>query len=121
MKEEIYDSQIKPEHLMQSIEWMNDDLTELISEKLIHPKPNTYTFTKGLAEALIMKEMEDLPCAIVRPSIIGATWREPFSGWIDNFNGPSALFPAVGTGLLRSMFGTNLVTSKHTFTPEKKY
>ena len=30
---------------------------------------------------------EKIPCAIVRPSIVGATWREPFPGWIDNFNG----------------------------------
>ena len=84
---------------------MNDDLTDLISNKLIYPRPNTYTYTKALAESLVFQEMKDFPCAIIRPSIIGSTWREPFSGWIDNFNGPSALFPAIGTGLLRTMFG----------------
>ena len=43
----------------------------------------------------------------MRPSIVGATWREPFPGWIDNFNGPTAIFPAAGTGVLRSMLGNH--------------
>lgn len=32
-------------------------------------KPNTYTFSKALAEDLVMKQCQDLPTAIVRPSI----------------------------------------------------
>ena len=47
----------------------------------------------------------NLPCAIIRPSIVGASWREPFPGWIDNFNGPTALFAAMGKGILRTMIG----------------
>jgi fatty acyl-CoA reductase len=55
-----------------------------------------------------MQECKDkLPCAILRPSIVGATWREPFPGWIDNFNGPTAIFPAAGTGVLCSMIGNH--------------
>ncbi len=84
---------VKPEHLIELCEWMSEDLVECLSERLVTPKPNTYTYTKALAECLVMREMAHMPCAIVRPSIIGSTWREPFPGWIDNFNGPSALFP----------------------------
>jgi fatty acyl-CoA reductase len=44
-----------------------------------------------------------MPCVIVRPSIIGASWQEPFPGWVDGFNGLHALFPACGTGVLKTM------------------
>lgn len=36
---------------------------------IIKEHPNTYTFTKQLAENLVMKEMAGLPTAIIRPSI----------------------------------------------------
>ena len=74
---------------------------------MIQLRPNTYTYTKAIAETLITEECKEMPCAIVRPSIIGASWREPFPGWVDNFTGPTALFPATGTGVLRSMLGNH--------------
>jgi len=49
--------------------------------------------------------------AIVRPSIIGAIWKEPLPGWTDNLNGPTGLFAAVGKGLLRSMHGDDNATA----------
>ena len=91
---------------------MTDEAASKITPVLIGGKPNTYTYTKHLAENLLMEEAQKggfggrpLPYIIVRPSIVGASWREPFPGWIDNFNGPSGLFIACGMGLLRSMIG----------------
>ena len=103
--EQLYEQLHTAENLMGLSAWLSEDFIELLSAQLVRPKPNTYTYTKALSESLIVREMHYLPCAILRPSIIGSTWREPFAGWIDNFNGPSALFPAVGTGLLRTMYG----------------
>ena len=45
----------------------------------------------------------------VRPSIVGASWKEPFPGWIDNFNGPTGIFAAIGNGLLRVMKGKTVL------------
>jgi len=56
---------------------MDDDLVDAMTPKLIHPRPNTYTFTKALAEHVILEAAENLPCCIVRPSIVGAICREP--------------------------------------------
>jgi hypothetical protein len=33
--------------------------------------PNTYTFTKALAESAVSKESDKLPIAVVRPSLSG--------------------------------------------------
>ncbi len=56
---------------------MDDDMIKVITPKLIGDKPNTYTYTKHLAENLLIHEGKDLPLAIVRPSIVTAAWREP--------------------------------------------
>ena len=48
-----------------------------ITPKLIGNKPNTYTYTKHLGEALLVSEGYDLPVAIIRPSIVTAAWMEP--------------------------------------------
>lgn len=74
---------------------LDDDTLDLITPKLLGGKPNTYTYTKQLAEQLLVTEGEGLPLAIVRPSIVGASWKEPFPGWIDNYNGPTGLYIAV--------------------------
>ncbi len=70
-----------------------DDMTPT----LVGKKPNTYTFTKHLAENVLLEECSKsaFPYVIVRPSIVGATKAEPFPGWIDNLSGASGLFVAV--------------------------
>ena len=51
--------------------------------------PNTYTFTKAMAERVIEEKASDLPVVIMRPSIVVASWKEPIPGWVDNLNGPT--------------------------------
>jgi len=82
---------------------MDDDLINHLTPKLVGDRPNTYTYTKALAENLLIEECGDLPVAIVRPSIVTAAWNEPLRGWVDNFNGPTGLILANGKGLLRTM------------------
>ncbi|WAR03112.1 FACR1-like protein [Mya arenaria] len=103
IEEVVYPTPVDPQKLIDSLEWMDDEMVELITQQLIGGKPNTYTYTKQLAEDLLIKEGAGLPLAIVRPSIVGAAWKEPIPGWIDNYNGPSGLYIAVGKGILRSM------------------
>uniref|UniRef100_A0A665VNR3 Fatty acyl-CoA reductase n=1 Tax=Echeneis naucrates TaxID=173247 RepID=A0A665VNR3_ECHNA len=78
-----------------------------ITPRLIGDRPNTYTYTKALAEYVVQQEQDKLNIGIIRPSIVGASWQEPFSGWIDNFNGPSGVFIAAGKGILRTMRANN--------------
>ncbi|XP_075158169.1 fatty acyl-CoA reductase wat-like [Haematobia irritans] len=64
--------------------------------------PNSYTFTKSLAEHIIEESRHKIPVSIFRPSIVIGSYQEPFPGWIDNFNGPTALLVACGLGILRT-------------------
>ena len=79
--------------------------------------PNTYTFSKSLAEQILQREKHNVPLAIVRPSIVTgadeytciycydlyyyrlltiislsfciASAKEPTPGWIDSLYGPT--------------------------------
>ena len=57
--------------------WMDTETLNLLTPKMIGSRPNTYTYTKAIAECLIQEEAGSLPTAIVRPSIVGATYQEP--------------------------------------------
>ncbi|CAF3527600.1 unnamed protein product [Adineta steineri] len=105
--EMIYPPPIHPSKLLDASEWMDDQVFDTITKKLINDRPNTYTFTKALAEYVISQESKDLPLAIIRPSIVGSSWREPMPGWIDNYNGPSGMIVATGKGMFRIMFGNS--------------
>lgn len=105
ISEVVYNPPVQPDKIIEAVDWIEEDLVKLLTPKVIKLRPNTYTYTKAIAESLIIQECKDIPTTIVRPSIVGASWREPFPGWIDNFNGPTALFAAIGKGILRTMLG----------------
>jgi fatty acyl-CoA reductase len=109
--EMIYPPPIHPSKLLDASEWMDDQVFDAITAKVISDRPNTYTFTKALAEYVISQESKDLPLAIIRPSIVGSSWREPMPGWIDNYNGPSGMLVATSKGMLRTMLGNSTATA----------
>ena len=59
--------------------------------------PNTYTFTKSLAESLIAKYSSGLPVAIIRPAIVETSVRKPFQGWNEGINTSASLSYLLGT------------------------
>lgn len=68
--------------------------------------PNTYIFSKNLAEQLVADRSKRLPITIVRPSIICPSIREPYPGWVDSMNGPMAVLVGASSGLLRTVHGS---------------
>lgn len=103
VKEEIYPPPYDPENIIQAMDWMDDELIQTLTPKLIGNRPNTYTFTKALTEHMLLKESGNLPVAIVRPSIVISSVKEPMAGWVDNWNGPTGIIAAAGKGFFRSM------------------
>lgn len=65
--------------------------------------PNNYTLAKCLAEHFVVENKGSIPLTIVRPSIISASWKYPFPGWIDSFaalGGPISAFALGGLKVL---------------------
>ncbi|XP_058414556.1 fatty acyl-CoA reductase 2-like isoform X1 [Diceros bicornis minor] len=104
--EVIYPCPVEPKKIIDSMEWLDDAVIDKIAPKLIGDRPNAYTFTKALGEMVVQQESRNLNIAIIRPSIVGATWQEPFPGWVDNLNGPNGIIIATGKGLLRALRAT---------------
>ncbi|OVA18798.1 Male sterility [Macleaya cordata] len=44
---------------------------------------DTYVFTKAMGEMLIDNMRGEIPVAIIRPSVIESTYKEPFPGWME--------------------------------------
>ncbi|MEW6211995.1 MAG: SDR family oxidoreductase, partial [Acidobacteriota bacterium] len=78
--------------------WVRD---QLIEEGMKRAKrfgwPNTYTFTKSLAESLIAQMAGGLAIAVVRPSIVETSTVDPFSGWNEGVNTSAPISYLLGT------------------------
>ncbi|XP_044764151.1 putative fatty acyl-CoA reductase CG5065 [Coccinella septempunctata] len=103
--EEIYPAHADWRDAIRIAENVDRFTLDLMTKKYIDPLPNTYTFTKSLAEHVVNDLCDGvIPSLIFRPSIVISTWNDPVPGWIDNFNGPVGLLVAVGKGVLRTLY-----------------
>jgi len=76
-----------------------------MTPQIIGGYPNTYTFTKFLTEHMLLKMKGDIPLNIVRPTIIGGSYREPMEGWVDSVSAAGAFYMMFGIGLLKVAYG----------------
>lgn len=70
----------------------DEEILNTLTQKYTNAEPNTYTFTKGLAEQAVKDFSDRLPVVIYRPSIVVSSLDEPMPGWVDNFNGLYELY-----------------------------
>lgn len=106
IEEKFYEPDVKPDALYEFLNGIKDvNVINKISNALLQKRPNTYTFTKSLAESVVQQLGTGMPMAVMRPSIIGGVHDGQVKGWTDNLNGAAGLYLAVGYGLLRVMPG----------------
>ena len=65
--EKHYPVDISPEAVIKLVDELPDDIINILSSKILGKQPNTYAFTKALAEDLV--NTCGLPSGISRPSI----------------------------------------------------
>nr|QGV11526.1 FAR9 [Tetrastichus brontispae] len=102
--EKPYPPPSDPHKIIKCVEWMEDEVVEAMTDKILGDLPNTYAFTKALSEGLVEEAMPEIPAIILRPSIVIPIWKEPVPGWTDNINGPTGLLIGAGKGVIRSMY-----------------
>lgn len=88
-------------------ETFDTETVECLMSHITNFSPNSYTFTKALAEDICEDYRNQIPITIVRLSIVTGTECEPIPGWCDNFNGPVGLLTACGLGIMRSMYASH--------------
>ncbi|XP_017779308.1 PREDICTED: putative fatty acyl-CoA reductase CG5065 [Nicrophorus vespilloides] len=103
LEEKVYKPNCDPYEMIKYVQTESEKVLDEKKEELIHPHPNSYTFSKRLAESIAHDYTQDLPIAIARPSIVIPALKEPTPGWVDNLNGPVGILVASGKGVLRSV------------------
>ncbi|XP_065343607.1 putative fatty acyl-CoA reductase CG5065 [Cloeon dipterum] len=98
--EKVYEPPMDPDSLKELLE----ETPNFNLRSIIGKHPNTYTFTKAMAEHVVWTESGNFPLAIVRPSIITGALNEPFPGWVDNLAGITGLTTEIIRGTFRSCF-----------------
>ncbi|XP_050298925.1 fatty acyl-CoA reductase wat-like [Anthonomus grandis grandis] len=99
IEEKVY--QYSYDEPMEKLENMSKETAIEVKEKMMGEWPNTYTYTKSLAEMLVEKEKDNIPIGIFRPSIITSSYKEPIPAWIDNVYAINGISLGLLTGFLR--------------------
>lgn len=104
IEEKFYEPIYKQTELKQILESSQDVELTILNEILIKPMPNTYTLTKNSAEHMCKLRLDKIPLAIVRPSIVMPVVEEPCPYWSKGMTGLTAMFVAVGLGIMRTVY-----------------
>jgi hypothetical protein len=100
IEEDIYDLDIDVEETVARLMAMNPQEVQLNEKTLIGNYPNTYTYTKSMAEKSLMKKKGNIQCVLFRPSIIASAEKEPFPGWTDSLSAAGGVTLMCSLGLI---------------------
>ncbi|KAJ1525888.1 hypothetical protein ONE63_009079 [Megalurothrips usitatus] len=114
LKEQPYPTDLDWRKMIQLAETEDQATLDAVSRKILDFQPNTYTFSKALAENIINDHRDDIPIIIYRPAVVISSMCEPFAGWLDNLNGPFGIWAGALKGLLRYSYGDPDVALSYT-------
>ncbi|XP_065172743.1 fatty acyl-CoA reductase wat-like [Atheta coriaria] len=104
IEERFYDYSLGADEIAALLTKLTPDEIDAKTRDIIGNWPNSYTFTKALAENLIRTECEKLPVAVFRPAIILSTYQGATPGWIDNIYGPVGASASIYAGFGRVVY-----------------
>ncbi|XP_049768063.1 putative fatty acyl-CoA reductase CG5065 [Schistocerca cancellata] len=93
--EEFYPPALNAEELLKLLNIMGDEQLAQLLPLILGDWPNTYTFTKAVAEDVIRTHAAGLPASVIRPSIVMATNKEPVAFWWGTCMDPARLWSGV--------------------------
>ncbi|CAG9834005.1 unnamed protein product, partial [Diabrotica balteata] len=99
--EKFYPPALDYKKLLVMTDTLSDKMMDNLTPIMLDKYPNTYTYTKQIAEDVVKQVGKGLPLGIVRPAIVVTTYREPVRAWINNMYGPTGIVAGTGVGLIR--------------------
>ncbi|XP_043603773.1 putative fatty acyl-CoA reductase CG5065 [Bombus pyrosoma] len=103
--EKVYTTSLKPSEVIDMCDKLDKTSINEIEKMILKTYPNTYTFSKNLAEQIVASKSKHLAVAIVRPSIIDASLEEPRPGWAENISGFTGIFLLISKGCATAALG----------------
>lgn len=107
--EKFYDPPVDPLKMMELMKTVDDDQSEVLTDMIIRPWPNTYTYAKSLAENLVKMYFDRMNIVIIRPTIVATTMDDPIQGWTDNLYGLNGVIVGAGCGVLRVLHASDSI------------
>lgn len=111
VNEQIVPLQRDVDDIVKHIESLSEDECARQLPALLEGRPNTYTYTKAIAEMYVARSEGKYPISIVRPSIVIPSYEEPKPGWVDGVNGICGLGCLAAIGMLRTIDWNYYATS----------
>ncbi|XP_012242338.1 putative fatty acyl-CoA reductase CG5065 [Bombus impatiens] len=105
IEKRVYTTSLNPSEVIDMCDKFDKTSINQIEKKILKTYPNTYTFSKNLAEQIVASKCKDLPVAIVRPSVIGASLDEPCPGWLENISAITGILLLVSRGCATAILG----------------
>ncbi|XP_003485872.1 putative fatty acyl-CoA reductase CG5065 [Bombus impatiens] len=105
IEEKVYTTSLKPSDVIDICDKFDKTSINVMEKRILKTYPNTYTFSKNLAEQVVASKCKDLPVAIVRPSIVGASLEEPCPGWIQGTSAFTGIILLVSKGCVTAIRG----------------
>ncbi|XP_043603765.1 fatty acyl-CoA reductase 1-like [Bombus pyrosoma] len=103
IEEKVYTTSLKPSEVIDMCDKLDKTSINETEKMILKTYPNTYTFSKNLAEQIVASKCKDLPVGIVRPSIIGASLEGPCPGWLENISAITGVILLVSKGCVTAI------------------
>ncbi|XP_018343278.1 PREDICTED: fatty acyl-CoA reductase 2-like [Trachymyrmex septentrionalis] len=103
IEERYYPAPMETDKILILVDIVDDEKLDKFMPTLIDDWPNSYAYTKAIAEDTVRQYSIGIPVCIVRPSIVISTAEEPVSGWINNVYGAVGVVMGSAIGLLRTL------------------
>ncbi|CAG9794360.1 unnamed protein product [Diatraea saccharalis] len=101
VEERVYSPPVPLKNHLALVDNATPEQLSNITQECIAPKPNTYTYSKAMAEVVVQEHTgRTYSAAIFRPTIVVSAMRHPHAGWVQGLNGPSGVVASAGKGLL---------------------
>ena len=82
VEEKIYPPLADWRKTIEICEKLDEDHVNLVTPHMINFMPNTYVFSKNLAEHVTEDYKDKLPLILFRPSVVLGAFEEPFNGYV---------------------------------------
>ncbi|XP_049793159.1 putative fatty acyl-CoA reductase CG5065 [Schistocerca nitens] len=103
--ERVYPTSLPPERVLELVHGLTDAELEAATPSLVGGHPSAYTFSKQLAENLLVERRPPgLRLVIVRPSIVCGAASEPVAGWSGGAVGDGSSAGAFLVGAVHGVF-----------------
>ena len=103
IEERVYPLDKPASQIVEEILQHDSNLTPNLGDPLLQNRPNSYTFSKSVAENAVREKYSHLPVVICRPSIVTHSVRDPIEGWCDSMNGLAGTLLLGALGIARTM------------------